>query len=49
MKDNLDYKQFVKIYPIYIRRENGDAVSIEATASTVNQVYWFGIIKEILG
>ena len=37
----LHYKTFEKIYPIYLRRENGEQVSSEAAAVTVNQVYYY--------
>jgi hypothetical protein len=41
----LTYKEFEKIYPIYLKREQGEAVSQEATVKTYNQVYWYSIIK----
>lgn len=40
----LDFTGFKKIYPIHLRREKGESVSQEATAATVNQVYWYSII-----
>ena len=40
----LTFTEFEKIYPIYIKREQGKRVSKEATAVTRNQVYWFSII-----
>lgn len=40
----LDFTNFEKIYPIHLRRENGEQVSQEATKTTVNQVYWYSVI-----
>lgn len=40
----LDFASFEKIYPIHLRREKGESVSQEATATTRNQVYWYSII-----
>jgi len=40
----LDFKQFEKILPLYLRREQGDSVSKEAAQSTFNQVYWYSLI-----
>lgn len=37
----LNYSKFQKVYPLYLRRENGESVSSEVTAVTVNQVYYF--------
>ena len=31
------------MYDLYCRRKNGASVSAEATATTVNQIYWYGI------
>lgn len=39
----LTYVEFKRIYPIYLRREQGEPVSTKATKVTVNQVYWYGI------
>ena len=41
----LNYSNFKKVYPLYLRRENGESVSSEITAVTVNQVYYFSLIK----
>lgn len=41
----LNYKTFEKVYPLYLRRKNGERVSSEVTAITVNQVYYFSLIK----
>lgn len=43
----LNYKVFKNIYPLYLRRENGDSISKEASAITVNQVYYFSLIKHL--
>lgn len=43
----LTYKDFEKIYPIFLRREKGESVSKEATNSTRNQVYYFSLIKHL--
>ena len=45
MQRKLSYKIFEKVYPIYLRRINGEAVSNEALRTTVNQVYYFSLIK----
>lgn len=36
-----------KIFNLYLRRKRGESVSKEATALTVNQVYWYGIFSEL--
>ena len=36
-----------KILDIYSRRKNGEKISEEARTVTVNQVYWYGIFKEL--
>jgi len=41
----LNYNDFEKVYPIYLRRVNGEQISQEATAATRNQVYWYAIIE----
>jgi thymidine phosphorylase len=41
----LKYNTFQKVFPLYLRREKGEAVSSEVTATTVNQVYYFSLIK----
>lgn len=45
MQRKLNYRTFQKVYPLYLRRERGEAVSSEVTAITVNQVYYFSLIK----
>ena len=35
------------MYDIYRRRKCGEPVSAEATATTVNQVYWYGIFADL--
>ena len=32
---------------LYFRRKNGEAVAQEATATTQNQVYWYGIFDDM--
>ena len=44
----LDLTGFTKIYPIHVRRENGESVSQEAKAVTHYQVYWYGLIHACL-
>lgn len=41
----LRYNTFQKVYPLYLRREKGEPVSSEVSAITVNQVYYFSLIK----
>ncbi|MDR2742442.1 MAG: DnaJ domain-containing protein [Treponema sp.] len=41
----LDKDEFKRMYPIHLRRENGDNVSSEATKITRNQVYIYSIFK----
>ena len=41
----LKYSNFQKVFPLYLRREKGEPVSAEVTAITVNQVYYFSLIK----
>lgn len=43
----LKYRTFQKIYPIYFRRENGEQVSAEAGSLTINQVYYYSLIKHL--
>ncbi|MCL2469404.1 MAG: Swt1 family HEPN domain-containing protein [Alphaproteobacteria bacterium] len=40
----LNYNEFEKMYPIYLRRKAGHSVSAEATAASQNQVYWYAIM-----
>ena len=35
------------MYDIYQRRKRGEEVSHEATAITVNQVYWYGVFADM--
>lgn len=44
----LTYKNFQIVYPLYLRRENGEKVSVEVTKATVNQVYYFSLIKHLV-
>lgn len=41
----LTFTEFERMYPIYLKRENGEQVSAEATQASVNQVYWYSLIK----
>lgn len=43
----LTYKEFQKVYPLYLRREKGELVSSQVTAITRNQVYYFSLIKHL--
>jgi len=45
MQRKLGYKIFEKVYPIYLRRIKGEAVSEEALKATVDQVYYFSLIR----
>lgn len=46
-KRTLTYDNFKDVYPLYIRRENGEKVSKEVTNITRNQVYYFSLIKHL--
>ncbi len=35
------------MFDIYQRRKSGEPVSAEATAATVNQIYWYGIFADM--
>ena len=39
--------EYEKMYNLYLRRKKGENVSQEATATTVNQVYWYGIFADM--
>lgn len=43
----LNPSEFEKMLDIYHRRNAGEKVSREATAVTINQVYWYGIFAEM--
>jgi len=45
MQRKLSYKVFEKVYPLYLRRNKGEAVSNEALKATVDQVYYFSLIR----
>lgn len=45
----LKYKTFEKVYPIYLRREKGEKVSKEVTEITVNSVYYYSLIRFLIG
>jgi hypothetical protein len=38
---------FKKIYPLYLRRKNGESVSEEAHAATFNIVYFYSLIEHL--
>lgn len=44
----LTFKNFQKIYPLYLKRESGASVSKEAVKATVNQIYFYSMIKHII-
>ena len=35
------------VFDLYCRRKRGEQVSAEATATTVNQIYWYGIFADM--
>ena len=41
------FEKFEIMLDIYLRRKHGEEVSQEATAITVNQVYWYGILADM--
>lgn len=43
----LNENDFDEILSLYQLRKKGTAVSVEATKTTVNQVYWYGIFSEL--
>jgi hypothetical protein len=47
MQRKLKYSTFEKIYPLYLRRENGEQVSKEVASITVNSVYYYAVIKHL--
>lgn len=44
---NLSSSKCNKMYSIYLRRKSGESVSQEATSTTLNQVYWYGVFAEM--
>ena len=42
-----EFEKCAIMYDIYQRRKRGEEVSHEATAITVNQVYWYGIFADM--
>lgn len=46
IKRRLDYKNLDKMYELKLRRNLGFSVSAEAGRTTVNQIYWYGILNE---
>jgi hypothetical protein len=47
MQRKLNYKTFNNVYPLYLKRENGEKVSSEVSSVTVDQVYYFSLIKHL--
>ena len=43
----LSESELEKIYKLYIQRKQGKSVSQQATKTTRNQVYWYGIFNDI--
>jgi hypothetical protein len=48
MERKLSNNEFLRIYPIYLKRELGESVSKEAAKATMNQTYWFAILKRFI-
>lgn len=44
----LNFEEFKRIYPIYLKRESGARISQEATSASYNQVYWFSLLYDCL-
>ena len=44
----LTFKEFEKVYPLYLTRENGEIIGEERRKKSNNSSYWFAIIKYIL-
>lgn len=40
----LEHDKFDVVYELYLRRERGDKVSLEASRATQNASYWFGVL-----
>jgi hypothetical protein len=47
MQRKLTYSIFEKVYPFYLKRENGERISSDVLAITVDQVYFFSLIKHL--
>ena len=43
----LTYQNFEQVYPFYLKREKGEPVSKEVSSITLNQVYYFSLIKHL--
>lgn len=43
----LNPAEFKIMFELYVRRKNGERVSDDATRSSQNQVYWFGIFRNM--
>lgn len=47
MPRRLTFKKFDEVYPYYLRREQGEQVSQEAGAITVDQVYYYSLMHHL--
>ena len=47
VRRTLESHKVGEMLSLYLRRKNGDSVSQEATATTQNQVYWYGIFADM--
>lgn len=45
MERKLTYKTFEKVYLLYLKQEKGEVTSSEVNHITVDQVYFFSLIK----
>ena len=44
----INKNEFDAMFDLYNRRLKGESVSVEATETTVNKVYWYAIIADTL-
>lgn len=44
---SMDQNECDLMFSLYLRKKRGEPVSSEATATTYNQSYWYGIFKEM--
>jgi hypothetical protein len=42
----LIYEEFLRVYPIYLKRKAGESVSKEVLKATYNQTYWFALLNK---
>lgn len=47
MERKLTYKTFQKVYPFYLKRKQGESVSVEVTRLTVDQVYYYSLMHHL--